>query len=93
MIVPAPAGEKDAEARRYPSVVVVSGGSAGNEILDAFVAHFDKVSFILPVSDNGGSSSEIIRSVTVFQCHCVQKAEKSNVCRVLGGPSLGELAK
>lgn len=53
--------------RRYPSVVVVSGGSAGNEILDAFVAHFDKISFILPVSDNGGSSSEIIRLVS---SHC-----------------------
>ena len=51
------------KALRYPSVVVVSAGSAGNEILDAFVAHFDKISFILPVSDNGGSSSEIIRSV------------------------------
>lgn len=49
------------QEQRFPSVVVVSGGSAGNEVLDAFVAHFDKVSFILPVSDNGGSSSEIIR--------------------------------
>lgn len=60
---------EDASSRRFPSVVVVSGGSAGNEILDAFVAHFEKVSFILPVSDNGGSSSEIIRWA-FFQTGC-----------------------
>jgi 2-phospho-L-lactate transferase/gluconeogenesis factor (CofD/UPF0052 family) len=54
-------GTGTTQAKRPSSVVVVSGGSAGNEILDAFVAHFDKISFILPVSDNGGSSSEIIR--------------------------------
>lgn len=43
------------------SALVISGGSAANSVLDAFTGLFDNVSFVLPVSDNGGSSSEIIR--------------------------------
>ncbi|GMM31072.1 hypothetical protein DAMA08_038170 [Martiniozyma asiatica (nom. inval.)] len=39
-------------------IVVISGGTATNYILDAFP---QPVSFVLPVSDNGGSSSEVIR--------------------------------
>ncbi|KAK7059230.1 hypothetical protein VNI00_001857 [Paramarasmius palmivorus] len=49
------------------SFVVVSGGTGGNAICTAFSNAF----FILPVSDDGGSSSEIIR--------------------VLGGPSIGDI--
>ncbi|KAH7884009.1 UPF0052-domain-containing protein [Phlebopus sp. FC_14] len=50
-----------------PQVVVISGGSGGNAICTAF----DNACFVLPVSDDGGSSSEIIR--------------------VLGGPSIGDI--
>uniref|UniRef100_A0A0W0F9W6 Uncharacterized protein n=1 Tax=Moniliophthora roreri TaxID=221103 RepID=A0A0W0F9W6_MONRR len=39
------------------SFVVVSGGTGGNAICTAF----SNASFVLPVSDDGGSSSEIIR--------------------------------
>lgn len=44
-------------------VVVISGGTATNNILEAFTPSKDDdtVSYILPVSDNGGSSSEILR--------------------------------
>ncbi|ESK98117.1 maternal effect embryo arrest 18 protein [Moniliophthora roreri MCA 2997] len=49
------------------SFVVVSGGTGGNAICTAF----SNASFVLPVSDDGGSSSEIIR--------------------VLGGPSIGDI--
>ncbi|KIK18645.1 hypothetical protein PISMIDRAFT_109027, partial [Pisolithus microcarpus 441] len=48
-------------------LVVISGGSGGNSICNAF----DNACFVLPVSDDGGSSSEIIR--------------------VLGGPSIGDI--
>ncbi|KAI5989767.1 hypothetical protein EDD15DRAFT_2531290 [Pisolithus albus] len=48
-------------------LVVISGGSGGNSICKAF----DNACFVLPVSDDGGSSSEIIR--------------------VLGGPSIGDI--
>ncbi|KZO98240.1 UPF0052-domain-containing protein [Calocera viscosa TUFC12733] len=51
------------------SFVVISGGTGGNAIVGTF-ANSDVV-YVLPVSDNGGSSSEIIR--------------------VLGGPSIGDL--
>ncbi|KAI9566984.1 hypothetical protein HD554DRAFT_2024581 [Boletus coccyginus] len=50
-----------------PKITVISGGSGGNAICSAF----DDVCFVLPVSDDGGSSSEIIR--------------------VLGGPSIGDI--
>jgi len=54
----------------YPQIVVISGGSGGNSICSAF----DNACFILPVSDDGGSSSEIIRvlggpSIGVY-CPC-----------------------
>jgi hypothetical protein len=40
-----------------PSCVLISGGTGGNAICSAFV----NACYILPVSDDGGSSSEIIR--------------------------------
>ncbi|KIY63245.1 UPF0052-domain-containing protein [Cylindrobasidium torrendii FP15055 ss-10] len=49
------------------SFVVISGGTGGNAICSAF----GNACYVLPVSDDGGSSSEIIR--------------------VLGGPSIGDL--
>ena len=57
------------------SVVVFSGGSAANSLVDVF----DEVSrgkgsplkYIIPISDNGGSSSELIR--------------------VFGGPGIGDV--
>lgn len=45
-------------------ITVISGGTATNNILDSFNASYDEectVTYILPVSDNGGSSSEILR--------------------------------
>ena len=49
------------------SVVVISGGSGYNELVGVTPG----ATFVMPISDNGGSSSEIIR--------------------VLGGPSIGDL--
>lgn len=39
------------------SCLVISGGTGGNAICSAF----DNACYVLPVSDDGGSSSEIIR--------------------------------
>ncbi|KAG7450766.1 UPF0052-domain-containing protein [Guyanagaster necrorhizus] len=55
------------DALSTTSFVVISGGTGGNSICSAF----GNACYILPVSDNGGSSSEIIR--------------------VLGGPSIGDI--
>jgi len=63
--MPQPDGEPSGDDT--PSYIVISGGTGCNAICAAF-AH---ASYVLPVSDDGGSSSEIIR--------------------VLGGPSIGEL--
>lgn len=40
-----------------PSCLVISGGTGGNAICSAFTS----ACYVLPVSDDGGSSSEIIR--------------------------------
>lgn len=56
------------EARIKPSskgIVVFSGGSAANSLVDVFngVAenNASTLSYVIPISDNGGSSSELIR--------------------------------
>ena len=41
-----------------PSFIVISGGTGGNAICSAFD---NEACYVLPVSDDGGSSSEIIR--------------------------------
>jgi 2-phospho-L-lactate transferase CofD len=56
-------------------IVVFSGGSAANNLVDVFnsVRESKKcpLSYIIPISDNGGSSSELIR--------------------VFGGPGIGDV--
>ncbi|KAL8871962.1 MAG: hypothetical protein Q9198_007300 [Flavoplaca austrocitrina] len=46
-------------------IIVFSGGSAANSLVDVFNELIDKnnctLSYIIPISDNGGSSSELIR--------------------------------
>lgn len=56
-------------------IVVFSGGSAANNLVDVFSAVTESkgcpLSYIIPISDNGGSSSELIR--------------------VFGGPGIGDV--
>ncbi|KAA8618827.1 UPF0052 domain-containing protein [Pyrenophora tritici-repentis] len=56
-------------------IVVFSGGSAANSLVDVFktVREGKKcpLSYVIPISDNGGSSSELIR--------------------VFGGPGIGDV--
>ncbi|KAL8736027.1 MAG: hypothetical protein Q9166_000589 [cf. Caloplaca sp. 2 TL-2023] len=58
-------------------IVVFSGGSAANSLVDVFNGLIEKnhctLSYIIPISDNGGSSSELIR--------------------VFGGPGIGRLVR
>lgn len=46
-------------------IVVFSGGSAANSLVDVFnevrAVNGTTLSYIIPISDNGGSSSELIR--------------------------------
>ncbi|TFY57331.1 hypothetical protein EVG20_g8590 [Dentipellis fragilis] len=68
---PAPSGSENqplyAPEPDGPSFVIISGGTGCNAICAAFT----RACYVLPVSDDGGSSSEIIR--------------------VLGGPSIGDI--
>lgn len=56
-------------------VVVFSGGSAANSLVDVFNEVVEKnncaLTYIIPISDNGGSTSELIR--------------------VFGGPGIGDV--
>ncbi|KJZ74952.1 hypothetical protein HIM_05683 [Hirsutella minnesotensis 3608] len=64
----APAGDRS-------GIVVFSGGSAANSLVDVFErvreANRATLSYVIPISDNGGSTSEIIR--------------------VFGGPGIGDV--
>ena len=56
-VSPNPAGQS--------GIVVFSGGSAANNLVDVFELvreeNDSSLSYVIPISDNGGSSSEIIR--------------------------------
>lgn len=56
-------------------IVVFSGGSAANSLVDVFNEVIDNnactLTYVIPISDNGGSSSELIR--------------------VFGGPGIGDI--
>lgn len=56
-------------------LVVFSGGSAANSLVDVFDEVINRnncsLSYVIPISDNGGSSSELIR--------------------VFGGPGIGDV--
>ena len=56
-------------------LVVFSGGSAANNLVDVFnnvrESKSCSLSYIIPISDNGGSSSELIR--------------------IFGGPGIGDV--
>ncbi|KAH6642205.1 hypothetical protein C7974DRAFT_97203 [Boeremia exigua] len=62
-------------AVKAKGIVVFSGGSAANNLVDVFgTVREDKrcpLSYVIPISDNGGSSSELIR--------------------VFGGPGIGDV--
>jgi hypothetical protein len=55
--MPPSASETDESLDSIPSYLVISGGTGCNAICTAF-AH---ACYVLPVSDDGGSSSEIVR--------------------------------
>ncbi|AOA61085.1 hypothetical protein PP7435_CHR1-1189 [Komagataella phaffii CBS 7435] len=42
---------------------VISGGTSTNELVNLFESISNSVSYILPISDNGGSTSELIRVI------------------------------
>lgn len=54
-----------ASASPNRGITVFSGGSAANNLVDVFSALRESkncpLSYIIPISDNGGSSSELIR--------------------------------
>ena len=74
-----PPAENDDKLRAKPlttrKLVVFSGGSAANSLVDVFEEVIDNntcsLTYVIPISDNGGSSSELIR--------------------VFGGPGIGDV--
>ena len=48
-----------------PKITILSGGTATNELVPLFtnLSQKNKTTYVLPISDNGGSTSEIIRVI------------------------------
>ncbi|VVT58320.1 uncharacterized protein SAPINGB_P006147 [Magnusiomyces paraingens] len=44
-------------------IVIISGGTASNSLVSTFSSLSPHISYLLPISDNGGSTSELIRVV------------------------------
>lgn len=44
-------------------IVVISGGTATNSLVNIFQQLSSRITYILPISDNGGSTSEIVRVI------------------------------
>ncbi|KAK1242287.1 hypothetical protein MKX07_000273 [Trichoderma sp. CBMAI-0711] len=73
--IPSSPGPGSGSATARTGIVVFSGGSAANSLVDVFEgvrrASAATLSYVIPISDNGGSTSEIIR--------------------VFGGPGIGDV--
>mmetsp|Transcript_32403 Transcript_32403/g.103109 ORF Transcript_32403/g.103109 Transcript_32403/m.103109 type:complete len:556 (+) Transcript_32403:35-1702(+) len=77
-----PAGHGD-EAAGEPSLVVFSGGTAFNGVAPRLKDLTTRVSHVLPVSDDGGSTAEIVRflggpAVGDIRSRCLRLAEAGN---------------
>ncbi|KAK9787020.1 hypothetical protein WJX73_008755, partial [Symbiochloris irregularis] len=71
------------EDNMEPSLVVFSGGTAFNSIAGSLRALTTKVAHVLPVSDDGGSTAEIVRvlggpAVGDIRSRCLRLADDSN---------------
>ncbi|KAL6884965.1 hypothetical protein HDV57DRAFT_406903 [Trichoderma longibrachiatum] len=73
--IPSSPGPGSGSGSARTGIVVFSGGSAANSLVDVFEgvrrASAATLSYVIPISDNGGSTSEIIR--------------------VFGGPGIGDV--
>lgn len=53
------------DSTKSKGIVVFSGGSAANNLVDVFKKVAERressLSYVIPISDNGGSTSELIR--------------------------------
>lgn len=72
---PGPSAGSSNSTKAKGGIVIFSGGSAANNLVDVFeharAANQCALSYVIPISDNGGSTSEIIR--------------------VFGGPGIGDV--
>ncbi|SCU98823.1 LADA_0H15588g1_1 [Lachancea dasiensis] len=71
------------------NLVVLSGGTAANGLLEAFERVSNELSFIMPISDNGGSTSEILRvvggpAIGDIRSRIVRLIKDANVSSLLG---------
>jgi cathepsin L len=68
---------------QQPALVVFSGGTAFNGLCESLMAHFTtRVAHVLPVSDDGGSTAEIVRvlggpAVGDIRSRCLRLSDES----------------
>ena len=74
---------EDVEGAKEPKLVVFSGGTAFNAVAADVKKLTTKVSYVLPVSDDGGSTAEIVRvlggpAVGDIRSRCLRLADETN---------------
>lgn len=53
----------ESDSPSQPSIVIISGGTASNSLVNTFSSLSPHISYLLPISDNGGSTSELMRVI------------------------------
>lgn len=85
------------ESVKPKGIVVFSGGSAANNLVDVFKTVAERkecsLSYVIPISDNGGSTSELIRvfggpgeSSSLSQRKILTSTKESVICEVSALP-------
>eukprot|EP00124_Ichthyophonus_hoferi_P002117 Ihof_evm17s132 gene=Ihof_evmTU17s132 len=82
---------EDLEETSVPRLVVFSGGTGFNTVAHALLKYTPKVAHVLPVSDDGGSTAEIIRflsgpAIGDIRSRCLRLSDNSTPeCRAVNG--------
>lgn len=75
--------DEEMQAPQSPALVVFSGGTAFNSVAGSLQNFTTRVAHVLPVSDDGGSTAEIVRvlggpAVGDIRSRCLRLADDSN---------------
>ncbi|KAL0021300.1 hypothetical protein WJX77_000853 [Trebouxia sp. C0004] len=75
--------DEDMQAPHQPALLVFSGGTAFNSVAGSLRNFTTRVAHVLPVSDDGGSTAEIVRvlggpAVGDIRSRCLRLADDSN---------------
>jgi len=82
-VVSAPLSNPEDSSKQNPSLIVFSGGTAFNTVAGQLRNFTSRVCYVLPVSDDGGSTAEIVRvlggpAIGDIRSRCIRLADESD---------------